>query len=174
MTLVAYGYGISPGVGGGGDPSCTAVLDPIVAEVVLPTPTLVFPPLTAVLDVIVLESVWEAPDSETVSVPVPLSDPSIPRTRSGDIGGTFLGSSGSGKIRDRNLIQSWGFTILEERPRAGRTDFIVHGGIDQAQFISMNKTDIQCSIPFLLYFLPVGEVITVELILDNNMTGNEL
>lgn len=99
-----------------------------------------------------------------MSVAPQLNEPVPPHT----FGGCFIGRPGMGRDQDRTIIEDEGWTIVEETPRAGATEFIVFGpaSIAGPRLAAYSDDDAvnRFALPVYLFLLPRGEILTVDLI----------
>jgi len=109
-------------------------------------------------------------DPLEVSVDIVLFPPpdDTPISISSDVGAIFTGSVGVGGQRDRERIESLGFTIVEEIPKSGTTDFVAFGDADALVALEEERNNLITDISFVYFSLPSGNKITPAFILNSN------
>jgi hypothetical protein len=159
MTIVAYGYGLSPG-SGGGPGGCTVELDPIEIDIVMDGLEVLFPPTITVLDQIDL-------DIQVTDVKVTfLEDPPAfvgPLSETGSVGGEFFAQK-----KQEQRIRDLGWTIIKIEPRAGQWVFQVYGGPQVVRdLLDFGTTILYIDMQYNLYRLDPGHPVTSKFIEDS-------
>ncbi len=159
MTIVAQGYGISPGAGGGTG-GCIVSPDQIDADVAFEDPTALFPSTSITLDQIDVDTLLGdlkasfIPDPPTFTGPI---------STEGSAGGEFFAQD-----KDRQRILDLGWTIIKEIPSAGMVTFQVYGDLPVVRnLLDFGTTILYIDMQYNLYSLNAGFEVTSKFIEDS-------